>query len=848
MLRNLLRRFDAALRASSSASGRSMVVAGSVGAVVYITYGVLWLYVTPVEHESLALRALGVLLCLAVAFNPRWPEKAKPWLPWVWFTGVMYVLPFYATYQLLGSNYSVLRSMLEVTMVFFVIVIFPHYLLALANILLGIGLAVLAGYLTIPNFSELDHAIVKSVHLQAMIYTVTAGLLFTRANLKGILGQQRIDTLKDLAGSLAHELRNPLGQLRYRLESISRNLPRPTTDGREVPMPARKLDAVYKEVTQGKLAIERGMQMISMTLEEIHAKPLDTSNLRYLSAETTTRKAVDEFGYESASHRARVELHVVQDFIFKGDETRYIFVVFNLLKNALHYFHEYPGARVRITVDDHCVTFEDTGPGMKPEVLAHVFESFHTSGKPGGTGLGLSFCKRTMVGFGGQISCASELNHFTRFVLRFPPVAPADIAAHEAQVLEQARLVFAGKRVLLVDDVPSLRKTTRSMLAPLGVEIEEAANGQLALEALARRPFDAMVLDMSMPVLDGYATAESIRAGRIPGMARLPILAYTAESPYVARTKLERVSVDALVPKQCSQVELVEALCAAYEHARRGKDMDLAAACLAGKTILLADDQEFNRRYLRSVLEEHHIEVVEAADGAAALRMLQALPVDAVITDIHMPVLDGIGLAEAVRASNLAPKPLLIALSARDDEAAVSRARAAGISDFVAKPAEPSELFEKLARHLATRASPALAAADDKPHATVPARELLNVSRLESLRRVGMIDEAVPEALQAVQTLLEKLQDPVAHRDFECARELLHSLIGICGDVGAHALHQKMRATYAQLIEQQQWPGPGWNEEVLDLLARTTQAIREQYPHQHEPVEGWAESGAHVLR
>jgi response regulator RpfG family c-di-GMP phosphodiesterase len=212
-------------------------------------------------------------------------------------------------------------------------------------------------------------------------------------------------------------------------------------------------------------------------------------------------------------------------------------------------------------------------------------------------------------------------------------------------------------------------------------------------------------------------------------------------------------------------------------------------------------------------------------------------------------VLDGIGLAQALRASTLARKPVLIALSARDDEAMLAKARAAGISDFLAKPAEPGELFEKLARHLATRPAAAVAARERKPAAVdVPGSELLNVSRLESLRRVGLIEEAVPEALQAVRTLLGKLRDPVAGGDFETARELLHSLIGICGDVGAHALHQKMRSTYVHLIEHQQWPGAGWCEEVLDLLARTAQAIHERYLPQAEPVEGWAGSEAGPLR
>ncbi|RZI70011.1 MAG: response regulator, partial [Variovorax sp.] len=90
-----------------------------------------------------------------------------------------------------------------------------------------------------------------------------------------------------------------------------------------------------------------------------------------------------------------------------------------------------------------------------------------------------------------------------------------------------------------------------------------------------------MVLDLSMPVMDGYATAEAIRVGRVPGLATLPIVVYTAESARAARAKLERVEVDEVVGKPCSQVEMAAALCRAYERGRRGKASDSAAAALA---------------------------------------------------------------------------------------------------------------------------------------------------------------------------------------------------------------------------------------------------------------------------
>ena len=89
-----------------------------------------------------------------------------------------------------------------------------------------------------------------------------------------------------------------------------------------------------------------------------------------------------------------------------------------------------------------------------------------------------------MVAFGGDISCESELGKFTRFVLRFPAVSGEEFHAHEQRVLNQAAEVFAGKNLLVVDDIQILRATARRMLAPLGAHVDEAENGLMALEMI----------------------------------------------------------------------------------------------------------------------------------------------------------------------------------------------------------------------------------------------------------------------------------------------------------------------------------------------------------------------------
>ena len=118
-------------------------------------------------------------------------------------------------------------------------------------------------------------------------------------------------------------------------------------------------------------------------------------------------------------------MNVIEDFDFRGDETAYLFVLFNLIKNALYYMALDPGARITITVADNQVKVHDTGPGVAPDALARLFQPFATVGKAGGTGLGLAYCCRVMQAFGGEIECESVLGEYTQFTLSFPEVKPA---------------------------------------------------------------------------------------------------------------------------------------------------------------------------------------------------------------------------------------------------------------------------------------------------------------------------------------------------------------------------------------------------------------------------------------
>lgn len=830
-LREIFSSFNRLLNENAQRSPYSMVAVGIIGSVAHCFYGLLWTQITPLEHENVWLRLVGAMSCFGLLINKHWPESWKRFLPWYWFAVVLYSLPFFATFQLFGSNYSALRSMLEVTMVFFVVIVFSQPVLIICNMVLGVALAAYAAALTIPNFSALNHGVFFSVHLHLLIYTLIGGLVFSRSNLRGLRAQEKVEVMKALMGSVANEVKAPLAQLTQRLEKMGTLLPNHVVGIQSQTIYVSDLEEMYTELAKCMEEIHRSKQVIDMTMDEIHAKPIDRSGHTYLSASATVTKALAEFSFAKASDRERITVLTNTDFMFKGDETRFIFTLFNLLKNAIYYFDQYPKASIVIRVNHQSVSVDDTGPGMKPEVYARVFEAFHSVGKPGGTGLGLSFCKRSMRAFGGDISCESVPGSYTRFVMSFPRVAPHELYARDENVKQRAIEIFTGKRILVVDDSRHFRNTTKKMLSVLQVDIDEAEDGNEALAKLAAQPYDAMLLDLSMPGLDGYATAEKVRAGAVPGLENLAIVAHSSESPHAARVRLERIGVNEFVSKGCSPLEMFDAMCRAHDASKRLAKSQEVGTAPSGKVVLLIEDDDFFRKYLRTALLAEGFRVQEAPNGQIALNLLNdaSVTIDAVLTDIHMPGLDGFEIARTLRARALPQSALpVIALSAHCDDSMLSEGREAGISGFLTKPVKAAELGRVLSRHLDGgdvdgRQEEAVAAS---PAPNDPSL-ILDVTKLEGLRRMGLLADDLLQALNDARTQVEELAAHVKTMDFDQAKTLLHDLMGLTAQLGAEAAHGDTRARYVFMHESGNWPMDGnWLPQLGQRLMETERQLK----------------------
>ena len=156
-----------------------------------------------------------------------------------------------------------------------------------------------------------------------------------------------------------------------------------------------------------------------MTMDAINDKPVDRDSFTLLSARDLVLESVTDFAYIEAKHANRISVEG-GDFKMMANSVMVKYVLYNLIKNALWYAKALPDVAIVISVTDQKIEVCDTGPGIAADIISKLFDDFYSSDKQGGTGLGLSYCKRTMMAFGGDIHCHSELGRYTTFVLSFP--------------------------------------------------------------------------------------------------------------------------------------------------------------------------------------------------------------------------------------------------------------------------------------------------------------------------------------------------------------------------------------------------------------------------------------------
>jgi two-component system, sensor histidine kinase and response regulator len=263
-----------------------------------------------------------------------------------------------------------------------------------------------------------------------------------------------------------------------------------------------------------------------------------------------------------------------------GDPKRLRQVLINLVSNALK-FTEAGGITVKVmlrsgSTDPLWLSFavHDTGLGMTETQLADVFQPFvqaetSISRKFGGTGLGLSISRELVELMGGRIWAHSEPGKGSTFHFELPfktltsvrhaqDSVGSPVGRDRTELDDNALASIQGARILLVEDNALNQLVAVNLLKRVGCLIEVAQHGQEALEWLARATFDCVLMDLQMPVMDGYEATARIRAN--PDWAALPVLALTASVMPEDRARAVKAGVDSLIAKPVRAAEFYAAL------------------------------------------------------------------------------------------------------------------------------------------------------------------------------------------------------------------------------------------------------------------------------------------------
>jgi CheY-like chemotaxis protein len=262
-----------------------------------------------------------------------------------------------------------------------------------------------------------------------------------------------------------------------------------------------------------------------------------------------------------------------------------------------------------------------------------------------------------------------------------------------------------ARRLLIVEDDAQAQQAMIELIGGGDVETTAVSSGQAALQALESQHFDCMVLDLTLPDISGFELLSQVHARE--SLRYLPIIIYTArELTKKEETELSLMS-DAIVVKDVRSPERLLAETALFLHRvdatlpqpKRSmlERVKIDDPVLAGRKVLVVDDDVRNIVALTALLESHQVKVSYAESGKEALtRLAEAPDTELVLMDIMMPEMDGYEAMQAIRSQPRFAKLPIIALTAKAMKGDRDRCIAAGASDYITKPLDQEQLLSLL--------------------------------------------------------------------------------------------------------------------------------------------------------
>ena len=437
----------------------------------------------------------------------------------------------------------------------------------------------------------------------------------------------------------------------------------------------------------------------------------------------------------------------------------------------------------------------DTGIGIASDKVDVIFESFRQSDntitrKYGGTGLGLSISQRIVELHGGSIWVESELGkgskfHFTMCYNEQTEEQRLRWVAEnvkESKIAERPEMVH----VLVAEDHPVNQKMITHMLDRNGYMVTIAQNGQEAVDYYLKGGFDVILMDVSMPVMDGVEAASRIREIEKETGKHIAIIAVTANAIKGDREKYLQAGMDDYLPKPIRRDALFQLI---DKYAMQNE-----VGFIETSRILVAEDYIPDQTSVLTILAKENYKVDLVENGLKALQLLETNIYDLVLMDSEMPLLDGLGAIKQIRMQDQTIP--VIGLIYQPNPQALKKFQDSGMNDYCEKPLDEEILLAKiktwlLPNKLLMPDAPSEAMKLEKM--SVPANEAEPV--IDYARAIEEFDgdkdflnELLKEFLQITTGKVEILAQGLEKNDIQSVKENAHAVKGGASNLTAMPL------------------------------------------------------------
>ena len=382
---------------------------------------------------------------------------------------------------------------------------------------------------------------------------------------------EAIKQKQDFISNVSHDIRTPMDSIIGFTELAKKNMDNPEKLADSLDKITRASGHLMNLINEvlDISKIDSGTSVVEEEMCSIHS--IVDNVCQIMQHEVDLKKLKIELDYS-----------MLDEDVLSCDSIRLNQILLNLVSNAVKYSYE--GGQITISViqlstDDESVILnefhvKDEGCGMTPEFLEHVFEPFaRDKSSPvaaEGTGLGLTIAKSLTEIMGGTLDVVSELGKGSEFTASIPLSIPQLTEIEEEQDI--VLYDFKGRRVLIVDDNQLNREILVEAMREEGFEVDEAIDGSFAIEKLRDAEpgtYELVILDLQMPVMDGYETTKIIRNFRDKKVSEIPIVALTADALPEEKTRAFNCGVNAYLVKPVDMPALLKVLMLFFRENKR---------------------------------------------------------------------------------------------------------------------------------------------------------------------------------------------------------------------------------------------------------------------------------------